>query len=201
MHGLYNRSMQCFLRDTYGDEFWAQVVAEAQLGFLNFEAMLQYDDAVTVSLVERASERLHKPVTVLLEDFGIYLISHPTMAPLRRLLRFGGDSFADFLRSLDDLRGRVRLAVPDLEFPTLSVRDLGGDHFELEASLEPKGLTHVAMGLLRAMADDYGALVCLDYVCTYAGPKPGSDICLIEISILSASFAEGRSFELSAVHG
>lgn len=31
MHGLINRSIQCFVQDTYGAELWADVAADAGL--------------------------------------------------------------------------------------------------------------------------------------------------------------------------
>lgn len=36
MHELINRSIQCFLRDTYGAATWGAVAREAQLGFRQF---------------------------------------------------------------------------------------------------------------------------------------------------------------------
>jgi hypothetical protein len=46
------------------------------------------------------------------------------------------------------------------------------------------------MGVLRAMADDYGALVYLEH----KGAPDGIET--IEISLLEAEFAVGRGFEL-----
>ncbi len=62
---------------------------------------------------------------MLLEDLGTYLVSHPNVQGLRRLLRFGGAGFIDFLHSLDELHDRARLAVPDLDLPQLELRDHG----------------------------------------------------------------------------
>ena len=40
MHGLINRAIERFIRDTYGRDVWALIVARAGLGFSEFEAML-----------------------------------------------------------------------------------------------------------------------------------------------------------------
>ena len=45
MHGLINRAIQCFLRDTYGADLWAQVAEASEIGVEGFEAMLDYPDA------------------------------------------------------------------------------------------------------------------------------------------------------------
>ncbi|MDZ7908979.1 MAG: heme NO-binding domain-containing protein [Gemmobacter sp.] len=117
MHGLINRSIQCFLRDTYGAPVWATIVREAGLGFDSFETMLTYDAALTDAVLEAAARVLGKPRDYVLEDLGTYLVTHENTQAVRRLLRFGGVSFADFLHSLEDLPGRARLALPDIELP------------------------------------------------------------------------------------
>ena len=94
MHGLINRSIQRFLHDTYGGDTWAQVAADAGLCVQGFEALLSYDDALTEAVLAAASIRLAKPRDAVLEDLGIYL-AH--LEPLRRLLRFGGVDYPDFL--------------------------------------------------------------------------------------------------------
>ena len=100
MHGLINRSIQSFLRDTYGEDVWQRVVRLAGLDFESFQAMLFYDDKLTHATLAAASGLLQRPAEALLEDVGTYLVSHPNLESLRRLMRFGGVTFEDFLHSL-----------------------------------------------------------------------------------------------------
>ncbi len=195
MHGLINRSLQCFLRDTYGQPVWSAIARNAELGFDSFEAMLTYDPTLTDAVIDAAARYLKRPRDAILEDLGTYLVSHPKLEPLRRLLRFGGATFVDFLNSVEDLPGRGRLAVPDLNLPNLSLTDSGTDRFMLACRSPLFGTGHVMLGLLRAMADDYGALVLLEYL----GNHGGEDV--ISIHILDQSFAAGRHFELAAKAG
>jgi Haem-NO-binding len=195
MHGLINRSLQCFLRDTYGAATWAAVAQAASLGFDSFEAMLIYDPALTDAVINAAAHHLDRPREAVLEDLGTYLVSHPNVEALRRLLRFGGVSFLDFLHSLEDLPGRGRMAVPDLDLPSFSLVDGGNDQFRLTCRAPVQGGGHVMMGLLRTMADDYGTLVLLDH----QGLNDGAEV--IYIHILEQSFAAGRRFELAAKAG
>lgn len=195
MHGLINRSIQCFLHDTYGQISWAAISREAGLGFDTFEPLLTYDISVTEAVITAATQLLDKPRDTLLEDLGTYLVSHPTVEALRRLLRFGGVTFNDFLHSLEDLPGRGRLALPDLDLPALELREHTSELFTLRCQSPLAGAGHVVMGLLRAMADDYGALVVLEY----QGSGPGGE--LISINLLETRFATGRRFELAARTG
>ena len=191
MHGLINRSIQCFLVDTYGGAVWGEVVQTAGLGFDNFEAMLSYDPDITEAVILAAMGVLGRPREVLLEDLGTYLVSHPNLEALRRLLRFGGVSFSDFLDSLEDLPERGRLALPEIDLPCLRLTDQGNGVLELSTSIMIPGVGHVIVGLLRAMADDYGALVLLDH----AGTAGGQEV--IAIQLLDQSYTQGKAFDLA----
>ncbi|MDJ0630148.1 MAG: heme NO-binding domain-containing protein [Rhodobacter sp.] len=190
MHGLINRSIECFLRDTYGAEAWVRIAQRSGADETGFEAMLSYEDASTDRLLAGAAAHLEKPRDMLLEDLGTYLVSHSGTQPVRRLLRFGGATFVDFLHSLDELHDRARLAIPDLTMPQLELREHGASAWSLSVVHPQPGFGHVIVGILRAMADDYGALVLLDH----AGRKDGVEI--IGIELAEMSFAKGRHFEL-----
>ena len=192
MHGMINRSIQCFLRDTYGAELWAQVAEDAGVSVRGFEALLRYDDAVSETVLAAVSHRLDKPREAVLEDLGIYL-AH--LEPLRRLLRFGGVDYPDFLQSLDELPSRARLAVPDLEMPELAILSLGGGRFRLECRHERAGFGAVFAGVLRAMADDYGALALIDATASDAACDT------VSIELLEVQYAVGRGFDLAERRG
>ncbi|MCF6445115.1 heme NO-binding domain-containing protein [Nereida sp. MMG025] len=191
MHGLINRSIECFLRDTYGQAAWDDVARRAALPVQGFEAMLAYEDALTFDMLDAASGLLGRGRADLLEDFGTYLVAHPRVEALRRLLRFGGETFRDFLHSLDDLPDRARLAVPDLGLPHLELRDISTDRFSLRVRGDHASMGAVFVGILRAMADDYGALVFLE---ASAVSQTVEDIA---ITLLEDRFARGRDFDLS----
>jgi hypothetical protein len=196
MQGLVNRAVERFVRDTYGRSTWLAIMRELDLGFSEFEAMLTYDPALTPRLLTAVAAALERPEADILEDIGTYLVSHPNVAAVRRLLRFGGDTFEDLLYSLEDLPGRAALAVPDLHLPPMDVADEGGGLFHLSIGSKDSpghGFGHLAVGLFRAMADDYGALVVLQHTGTHAGVEQ------VEIEFLSADHAEGRGFSLGAV--
>jgi len=190
MHGLVNRALQGFLTDTYGKEIWEEVQSQAGLPEGGFESMLHYEDGLTGDTILAASAVLHKDRCTLLEDLGTYLLSHPNQEGLRRLMRFGGDTFFDFLQSLDDLSGRARLALPDLDMPDLMIRQDSHNRFVLEVSWALPGAGSVFLGALRAMADDYGALAFFEAEEGQDGTER------VVIDLVDQSFATGRSFSL-----
>ncbi|GAW36599.1 heme NO binding protein [Roseovarius sp. A-2] len=195
MHGLVNRALERFTRDSYGDGLWLEVMSGLDLGYSEFEPLMRYEPEVTQRVLMALGSRLRRSRDDLLEDVGTYLVSHPKVEPIRRLLRFSGVDFADFLHSLEELPDRARLAVADLDLPPICLHAQGAGLYRLEVGLHDcKDLRFgpVVMGVLRAMADDYGALVVLEH----RGATGTEE--LIEVRLLDEGFASGRAFDLGA---
>ena len=190
MHGLSLRALQMFIIDCYGAAKWSTVIKRTGFGFDEFEALMDYPPGTGETTLNAASGVLKRPVEEILEDIGTYMVSHPNTEGLRRLLRFGGVTFEDFLHSLDDLPDRARLAVPDLDLPSIELRQHMSHNFSLTCRGNIPGFGYVLMGILRTMADDYGALAIVDH------RGGGQGIETLSITLLETTFAEGRDFSL-----
>jgi len=192
MHGLINKAFQCFVVDIRGKDSWNSVVQNVGLESPNFEVMWHYDDQITEDLVAGIANELQLPEQVILEDVGTYLVSHPNVEALRRLLRFSGGSFLEFLHSLDDLHARAHLALPDLDMPHLELLEFSERDYVLRCHHPYLGFSYIVMGVLRTMADDYGALVLLEH------QEDDSGIGLIRIQLVQEGFSVGKRFALGA---
>lgn len=192
MHGLALRTIQLFVTDCFGEEKWVEVVQIAGHEVYNFEAMLDYESETADQTLDALGKALARPLPELLEDLGTYLVSHPNVEALRRLLRFGGVNFEDFLHSLDDLPDRARLALDDLVLPKIELREHAAGSYTLSCQSEQSGWGYVLMGVLRTMADDYGALAMVDHK---GGNRQGETL---SITLLETEFSEGRDFDLGA---
>ena len=190
MLGLIPRSFQFFLRDTYGVQQWETVAKRAESSVFGFESTLSYDPALMDLMIDAASSVLNRSRESLLEDMGTHLVSHETFGTVRRLLRFSGVNFFDFLNAIEELPERGRLVLPDLDLPDLDLTDLGAGCFRLRCVTGLDGAGHIMMGLLRAMADDYGALVLLEH----QGRDGGAEV--ISIQIADQALYEARPFNL-----
>lgn len=195
MFGLVNRAIQSFVEDSYSPKHWDDVARLAGLETRDFEGMLTYPDAVTDRVLTACGKVLGKRDEALLEDLGTYLVTHPHMEVVRRLLRYGGGEFEEFLLSLDELNDRVRIAIPDLEMPELTLRDRGNGRFSLFVGAQRTGYGALLLGLVQAMADDYGALVLMELKAEPSDMEAGEHI---EVELLEAAFSQGRSFDLAA---
>ncbi|QBX34224.1 heme NO-binding protein [Paracoccus liaowanqingii] len=177
MNRLIHRTITEFLRDTYGEEF-SRIIRDDRR---NMVAPATPVTGFATAGLTLAAERLSKPLPDLYEDLGAWLTR---IEPLRRLLRFSGRDFNDFLLRLDELPGRAHLVLSTLDVPPLQVDVVDGT-FWLTLPRFEMGWQHILVGLLRGMADDYGAL-CLLSVQGAA----------IHVEICDNRFAEGRHFTL-----
>lgn len=195
MQGLINRAIQSFVCHTYGNECWQAVCCAAGVDAQSFAALLDDAPGRTAAVLAALSARTGRERADLLEDLGTYLVAHPSMERLRRLMRFGGETYGEFLQSLDDLAERARLAVPDLTLPELELQEDASGAYTLICGPGLPGYGEVMVGLLRAMADDYGVLALL----RRSGEEDGN--IRIEIRVVEANFASGRRFDLGASAG
>jgi Haem-NO-binding len=191
MDALLLRSLQGYVRDTFGVQRWQAICRQAALTTETFEPMLRYDPGTADRVAQCAAEILGRPVEAIWEDMGTYLVTNPSHEGVRRLLRFGGTSFAEFLLSLEEMPGRTRLALPDLSFPEISLAELDADRIEVSCQSRIRGFSRVLVGVLTAMADDYGTLCLIE----------SGDDSRISVRILDSMHAKGRRFDLARPEG
>lgn len=178
MNGLIDRAIEEFLRATYGDDLVRSMTADIALAQGNPVPDLQ---GCGQQALAHAAARMSKPVSEMLEDLGGWLTR---IEPIRRLLRFSGRDFRDFLMSLDELPGRAHLVLPQLVMPPLRVaRDGQGVIVAFDQADADWKCT--LTGLIRGMADDYGALCLIS-----------SEGMNIRVDIWEEQFCEGRMFSL-----
>lgn len=184
MHGLINHSIEYFVRDSYGIAAWQDVAARACCNPGGFAPFRDYPDRLTLQLIVASASVLGKPVDELLEDAGAWLARQPV---LRRLLRFSGSSYSDFVLSLEELPDRMHLVLPTLEMPRITVSGKGSGRFRVVVTCSPSEWRSVIAGMLRAMSDDYGALALI--IDDGAG---------ITVDVSEEAFADAQDFQLAA---
>lgn len=192
MHGLINKSLEVFVSETYGTETWSRIAAKAEVPDNAFESMLMYPDALTDRTLAVCLDVLDKERAGFLEDLGTFLVSHRSVSGVRRLLRFNGATFQDFVDGLDDLHDRARLAVPDLDLPVFEVEPQGRNEFQVQCIWHRDFALPVITGVLRAMADDYGVLA-------FIAPNEDGEPPGLSVTLLDKEFSAGREFSLGAL--
>lgn len=184
MQQLVVRAVEEFLRQTYGDDLWLRVAGnpgdEDRLALMG-GAFTSRGVSVR-DLVTSAAAELGKTAQELLEDGGAWLASREA---IRRLLRFSGHDFRDFILSLEELPGRAHFVVPDLGVPEINVSVCEQGVFWLTLPEGSLGWPSILGGIIRAMADDYGALGVVNV--------EGN---VVTVGIPDDDFSAGREFSL-----
>ena len=194
MHGLICKSLEGFVIDRHGSQVWTAIREECGLPFDRFEALRSYDDALIVQVVGATAKRMGQPRLALLEDIGHWICTHPPLEAVRRLIRFTGATFVDLIYAFDEVQDRARIAVPGLTLPRFRVIEGAPGHFTVTSHWDVAGGGAVATGILRAMADDYGALAVIETV--EAGPDDGAWRERIDVRLFEVEFHEPREFSL-----
>jgi len=183
MNSLINRGIEEFLRSTYGEGL-VQAVVQDDHSPTGMIAPL--GAGFGPAALHRAALRLSKPFTEMIEDLGAWMTR---IEPVRRLLRFSGRDFKDFLLRLEELPGRAHLVLPSLQVPRLQIE--ASENSVWVTMLDPDDhWRFVLVGLIRGMADDYGALCLIT-----------TENSLIRIDIWDEKFTEGRMFTLHGMPG
>lgn len=177
MHWLIRRSVETFLRDIYGDVIWQSLWRSS-----DSVADFWSNEWHGRNMIADAARHLHKPMEDLLDDLGAWIARQEHT---RRLLRFSGRSFGEFLENLELLPDRVHMVVPDLDIPPMQIISTGDDFLQIALDEGHEEWVFVVAGLIRVMADDYGVLG-LFYV------QDG----MVCVRVCDGSFGVKRSFKL-----
>lgn len=177
MQGLINRSFELFLRDCYGDRIWERVARQSKVDPRGFFLLQGTLDHITVTLIAEASKILRKPEGELVEDLGGWLTRRES---IRRLLRFSGRDFSEFVESLGESPRRALMVMQTLKIPKITVTMLEAQSYEVFVDGDSDIWPMLLAGVLRGMADDYGALA----VITIQNRVLRVDVAMTEFSLM-----------------
>jgi hypothetical protein len=153
------KALEAHVTSMHGAALWDSICAAAGFEAGRFEPLLTYDDALFDAVLAAGARSLDRDEAALLDDLGAWICTHPPLDPVRRLLRFCGTSFRDFLFSLEEIDARARMTLPELELPRCRLtQDAGPDRFVVSTLWHRPGSGALLAGVLRAMASEHGAL-------------------------------------------
>lgn len=197
MHGLICKAVEGFVIDQHGPGTWSVIRAEAGVDFEHFESLRVYDGILAEHVFDATATALRRDRNVLFEDVGGWICTHPSLEAIRRLIRFTGKTFVNLLYALDEVHDRACMAVPGLNLPRYHLERDGDGEFEITCRWTVAGGAAVLIGVLRAMADDYGALALID--AGDARHEGGVWIEHVHISIVEQSYQAPREFTLGGL--
>jgi len=194
MHALVFKGIRGFFMALHGTTVWAKIMQDAHISDDDIDLDRLTDVALGRGLLTTGAKAMGQDMPQMLEAFGLYLTAHPTTQALRRLMRFSGADFIEFLYALPDLPPRVALAVPDLHLPRIDVADMPGG-VEVAVRDDLPGFEHILAGIIGGMADDYGALIHIEQTdCQANDDRP--EYSYWAVLVIDEFHSSGRSFSL-----
>ncbi|MGV6840405.1 MAG: heme NO-binding domain-containing protein [Planktomarina sp.] len=194
MHALVFKGIRGFFVALHGHTVWAKIMQDNAISDedIDLDRLAALDLAWAV--LKTGADAVGQSLPQTLEAFGLYLTSHPNTYAVRRLMRFSGADFIEFLYALPDLAPRAAMAVPDLALPRIDVADIPGG-VEVAVRDDVPGFEHILAGIIGGMADDYGALIHIEQTICQANPdRP--EYSYWSVLVIDEFHTSGRSFSL-----
>ena len=172
MYGLVNQAVEDLAVELGGPELWSRIVERTGHDVPVFLAMETYDDAITYSLIEAASEVLGQAPSQVLEAFGEHWIRFTGNNGYGPLLSAMGTTLPQFLGNLDMMHSRIALNMDALRPPSFACEELEEGRLLVSYWSDRPGLAPMVTGLLRGLASRFH----LQVTVTLTSPRsPGAD--------------------------
>lgn len=154
MYGLINKAVQDLVVSTAGAATWKKIKANVGIDAEIVEAA-NYDDIVTLRLVDEVAKETGQSIEEVLFDFGRYWVLYTGREGWNSVFQLAGDDLQSFLMGLDDMHARVQVAMPEARMPQFEVRK-DGDTLQLDYRSERDGLAPMVAGLIDGLGEQFG---------------------------------------------
>ncbi|BFZ05038.1 hypothetical protein BsWGS_08077 [Bradybaena similaris] len=153
MYGMLFESIQFFIKQDYGVDFWVRVLEEAGIPHVIFIPHKTYPDEWMVNLA--------KATCTVLEDqelndtmlyFGACFVSFCCKFSYDKILRLAGRNYRDFLNEIDNVHETIRFSHPKMQSPSFIVQSEDRHGCVLIYRSMRTGFTYYVMGQLMQCA-------------------------------------------------
>lgn len=155
MYGLLLDSIQKFLRDKYGEQYWVVIRRRAKLDNHWFVTHEVYSDSVMSNLVDAAATTLSEDRDNVMRMFGEYFVQNIGRYGYARLLRVLGRDLRDFLNGLDDLHEYLRFSYPKMRAPSFFCEQETPEGVVMHYTTKRRGYLPYVIGQLHAVGAIY----------------------------------------------
>jgi hypothetical protein len=159
MYGLINKSLKQMILESYGEEKWQAVQAQAGVPPDSYLTLRSYDDEITYQLVDAASHVLGAPAETCLEMFGQYWVREVASKSYEILMNAAGSDMVEFLQNLNGLHDRITTTFIDYVPPSFEIESQGGSRYQLYYRSQREGLSAFVVGLVKGLGERYASKV------------------------------------------
>jgi len=166
MHGIIFNQLRNFAQSRLGEHGWENLLREAKLPARVYLAFQSYPDEEAGAIVGAASKVSGKPLRVLLEDFGEFIV--PSLMRIYAGFIQSGWTILDVIENAERIHERVRrdsqARPPVLECQRVDVNTVRVVY------ASPRRLCGVGIGFVRGLANELKQKVEVhESQCVYSG--------------------------------
>ena len=143
---------------------WSAIARKAGHDGVSFVGLETYPDSLTYDLVFAASEYLDVPVADLLHAFGVHWTKYSASQGYGHVFEMTGETFEEFLASLDDMHARIALTMPELEPPSFQFEELEDGRAHLHYFSDRPGLAPMVCGLVEGLAERFAIEIAVEHL-------------------------------------
>jgi hypothetical protein len=159
MYGMTSRAIEDLIRDSYGDETWDMVRAEAGVDLDPFVHQDSHPEESTYQLLGAASRVLGLEPVVVLEALGEHWVLCARRHGYDTLFDDIGSGFGEVVQNLRTFHTRARAVFPDLQPPVFRCTEVHGCSLRLHYYSHLPGLAPMVAGMLRGLGRLFSARV------------------------------------------
>ncbi|CAI8042962.1 Soluble guanylate cyclase 88E, partial [Geodia barretti] len=156
MYGLLLDTIQKFIREKYGENYWANIRRRAKLSNHWFVTHEGYPESVIPTLVDAAAEELGEDKDNVMMMFGEYFAENIGRYGYARLLRVLGRDLRDFLNGLVDLHEYLRFSYPNMSPPAFFTANETPEGLHLHYVTKREGFLCYVIGQMKTIGNIYG---------------------------------------------
>lgn len=151
MYGLINAAIKTFAIEKYGEDAWGQIHRSAHAPE-SYEATKPYEDDVTYNLLMAVGRHANLDANKIQEMLGEYWIGWAVQRDYGVIFKLFGKDFRSSLHSVNQFHQRMKTIMPAMVIPSFQVIFESELQMKVLYSSQRKGLTPLALGLLRGLA-------------------------------------------------
>lgn len=156
MYGMIHRGIRAMVIEELGEAEWNKLEQEIGIGPNELISQSVSDDAMTMTILTGAAERLGQSIEACLGSFGRYWVRFAERGSYGHILDFTGRDLVSFIENLDRMHQAVLAAMPEAQVPSFSVVRQGDGEVLVKYHSERSGLEPFVIGLLHGLLDRFG---------------------------------------------
>ena len=153
---MIHLALREMVSESHGATAWNDVKKAAGIGPAHMISANVYPDDVTNALVVAAAERTDCTPAALLEDLGYFWIRFTERGAYAQIMRFTGQTLAEFVGNLDRMHHAIQTSMPDARMPSFRLLEHGAGFLTVDYVSSRQGLAPLVIGLFRGLLERFG---------------------------------------------